>query len=87
MNNHVTQSKVVNGAEIWPQEAHMLSENLLICRVVCLLLPCKRSGGVGIWQLSEEALRHILQLSSTSAHHDRKAGGRVKRMCRHVHMI
>ena len=47
MNNHVAQSKVVNGAEIWPQQAHMPSENLLICRVVfhsCHAI--KRSGGV-----------------------------------------
>ena len=69
------------------QQANMPTENLLNCRVVFLLLACKRSGGVGISQLSQEPLWDILELSSTSAHHDGKAGSRVKRMCRHVHMI
>jgi hypothetical protein len=61
--SHNPITKVYDGAEIWPRQAYMPSENLLICRVVCPTFAMKRSGGVGIWQLSEEALRHILQLS------------------------
>jgi hypothetical protein len=35
--SHNPSTKVSDGAEIWPQQAHnvMPSKNLLICRVVC----------------------------------------------------
>jgi hypothetical protein len=47
MNNHVAQFKVLNGAEIWPQQAHMPSENLLICKVVFYSCHAKDLVGLG----------------------------------------
>jgi hypothetical protein len=40
--SHNPITKVSDGAEIWPRQAHMPSENLLICRVVCLIFAMQK---------------------------------------------
>ena len=44
---HNLTSKVFDGAGIWPQQAHMPSENLLTCRAVFYCRQAKDLVGLG----------------------------------------